>query len=268
MYMHGNQAGTTPLTDQQALDFLGPVPPGIPGVNTFMMTPTNMTMEMHMLCIMRGITDDVTMYLMPMWMDDTMDMFRRDGTTIRSSNSGLGDLPFGALWRIYQGCADELILNLGVSAPAGDINNQTSMPMGMGMGMGMGMPMSMPFPYSMRLGHGTWDACPGITYRRYWDHASIGVQGTCDLPLGMNDADYRVGNEYRRTAWLAYLLDAKKSIAATFRVEGLWQGNCVGAGSPVESLHDEWSQSKHAGWRLPQFWLWLDVQAAKQSWSA
>ena len=66
VYMHGNQSGTTPLTDQQALDFIGSVPPGTPGVDAFMYAPTGMTMEMHMLHIMRGITDNVTAYVMPM----------------------------------------------------------------------------------------------------------------------------------------------------------------------------------------------------------
>ena len=39
--------GATRLTDQQALDFLGPVPPGTPGVNAYMMVPTHGTIETH-----------------------------------------------------------------------------------------------------------------------------------------------------------------------------------------------------------------------------
>ena len=90
-YMAGNQAGTTPLSNQQAFN--------APGGGMYMMAPTSMTMEMHMLDIMRGITDDVTVYLMPTWTDDTMNMLMNDGTTFRMSNGGVGDLPFGALWR-------------------------------------------------------------------------------------------------------------------------------------------------------------------------
>ena len=47
--------------------------------------------------------------------------------------------------------------------------------------------------------------------------------------MGLNDADYRVGDEYRVSAWFAYLLDEDKRLAATFRVEGLWRNNYVGA---------------------------------------
>ena len=147
MYMDGNRAGTTRLTDPQSLDFIGTVPPGVPGVSAYGATPTSMTMEMHMLHVMRGITDDITAYIMPMWMVNTMDHLRRNGTTFTTSNKGFSDLHFGALWRFYNGCTDELILNLRFSAPTGDIDNVTSIP--------TGSPSE--FPYPMRLGHGTWD---------------------------------------------------------------------------------------------------------------
>jgi len=219
MYMDGNRAGTNRLTDQQALNFIGTVPPGIPGVSAYGATPTSMTMEMHMLHIMRGVTDDITAYIMPMWMVNTMDHLRRDGTTFTTSNSGFSDLHFGALWRVYNGCTDELILNFRFSAPTGDIDNVTSIP--------TGAPTE--FPYPMRLGHGTWDARPAITYRSYRERASLGLQGSFVLPMGINDSDYRVGNEYRANAWFSYLLDSDKKLAAMFRIEGLWRSNFVGA---------------------------------------
>jgi len=50
-----------------------------------------------------------------------------------------------------------------------------------------------------------------------------------DLPMGLNDAHYRVGDEYRVTGWFAYLLDAEKRLAVSYRVEGLWRTDYVGA---------------------------------------
>ena len=38
-----------------------------------------------------------------------------------------------------------------------------------------------------------------------------------------------MGHEYRVNGWIALLLDDQKKPAATFRVEGLWRGNVVGA---------------------------------------
>jgi hypothetical protein len=218
-YMNGNQAGATPLGDRQALDFLGPVPPGTPGVDTFMHVPLRMTMEMHMICIMRGLTDNVSAYVMPVWMINTGDHLNRDGTTFRACNSGFGDLQFGALWRVVHEPDDEVIVNLGFGSPTGDINNQMVMPSG----------MSMEYGYPMRLGRGTWGGRPAVTYRHYWEHSSLGFQGLIDLPMGINDSDYRAGNEYRANVWFAQLLDADKRLALTFRVEGLWRSDYVGA---------------------------------------
>ena len=220
-YLGGDQTGTTPLSTQAAFN--------APGGGMYMMVPTGMTMEMHMLDIMRGITDDFTLYLMPTWTDNTMNMLMSDGTTFRMTNGGFSDLPLGALWRIYHGQTDDVVLNIGFTAPTGDIHNMTMMP------MGMGMSMLTAFPYTMRLGNGTWDACPGITYKHYWEQASFGFQGTFDLPMGLNDEQCRVGNQYRATAWLAYLLDRKKSLAATFRVEGLWRSNYVGVDPQLDA---------------------------------
>ena len=218
MFMHGNRAGTRNLTPQQSLDFIG-TPPGVPAQDFYVATPLRMTMEMHMLHVMRGVTDNVTAYIMPMWMVNTMDHLRRDGTNFTTSNSGFSDLHFGALWRICNGHSDELIANFRFSAPTGDIDNRTSIP--------MGMPGE--FPYPMRLGHGTWDALPAVTYRSYWECGSLGLQGSCGLPMGFNDSDYRVGNEYRVNAWFSQLLDRDKRLAVTFRTEGLWRSNFVGA---------------------------------------
>ena len=190
MYMDGNRAGSSQLTDQRALNFIGSVPPGVTEMSAYMATPTHMTMEMHMFHIMGGMTEDITAYVMPMWMSNTMDHLRRNGTTFTTNNSGFSDLHFGALWRAYNGCSDELILNFHFSAPTGDIDNRTSVP--------TGSPTE--FPYPMRLGHGTWDALPGITYRSYWERASLGLQSTCLLPLGTNDSGYSVGKEYRLDA--------------------------------------------------------------------
>ena len=213
-YMDGNRAGASNLSDQQALDFLGPG-------KMFMMVPTSMTMETHMLPIMRGVTDDVTAYVMPMWMVNMMDMVNRKGMITETANSGFGDLPFGALWRACKGENDELIFNVGFSAPTGNIDSINPM------SMGMGAPSR--YPYTMRLGHGTWDARPAVTYRYYWDRASFGLQGSFDLPMGLNDLGYQVGDEYRVNAWFAYLLDEDKRLALTFRMEGLWRNNYVGA---------------------------------------
>ena len=223
MYMQGNRQGTTDIPTAATFDIT------INGATTNMhATPLNMTMEMHMLHIMYGWSDDVTLYIMPMWSSLTMD-HQRDtpfgpnpmlsGTTFTTHNNGFDDMVLGALWRIYEGCTDELIVNLAFSVPTGDINRTTTVPLGTG--------MAVPYPYPMRIGSGTVDGRPAVTYKSYYDHGSLGIQYAADLTIGKNSRDYAVGDEHRLDAWYPWL--PCYNLALSYRVENLWRNNFDGA---------------------------------------
>ena len=229
MYMDGNRSGTDSLTVAEAFTVGQAL-----GTNNAA-TPTNMTMEMHMLHIMYGMTDEVTLYVMPMWWSNTMDHLRATpfgpnpplaGTPFTTHNSGFGDLVFGGLWKIYETEYDEWIVNLGFSVPTGDIDRTTTVPTGL---------VAQEFPYPMRLGSGTFDFRPGVTYKRFWEYWSMGLQAQFDLPLDRNTENYRMGNEYRANAWIARVLDCEKRWAVSFRVEGLFRSNFVGADPNLNS---------------------------------
>jgi len=213
MYMDGNRVGTRSVTDQQALTEGQAL-----GTNNGA-TPTEMTMEMHMIHIMYGWTEDVTLYTMIMFNSLTMDHLRNNGTTFTTHNSGIADTAFGALWRVYHRPDRELNLNLGFSVPTGEISTRTTEPSG-------GL-VEQELPYPMRRGSGTFNARPGITYKRYLCHGSYGVQLQTDLPIGRNWDDYTVSDEFRLNFWYAHLL--RDRLAVSFRVENLWETNFEGA---------------------------------------
>ena len=102
-----------------------------------------------------------------------------------------------------------------MSAPTGDIDRRVG---------GAGPE----FPYPMRLGSGTFDLLPGITYKRYGERGSFGTQFQTYLPLGTNSEDYSVGEEYKLNFWGARLFGPCDQFAATFRVETLWRENYSG----------------------------------------
>ncbi len=219
MYMDGNQIGNRGVPDSAAFGF---------GGTNLAAIPTNMTMEMHMIHVMYGWTEDVTVYVMPMWKSLTMEHLRNTpfppnaglaGTSFTTHNSGFGDLTMGALWRVYEGCSDEVIVNLGLSVPTGDIDRATRVPTG-------GL-VAQELPYPMRLGSGTVNARPGITYKSYFDHGSIGLQYQTDLPISHNSESYSVSKEHRVNAWYTWL--ACDQLAFSFRAEGLWRSNYTGA---------------------------------------
>ena len=79
----------------------------------------------------------------------------------------------------------------------------------------------------MRRGSGTFDARPGFTYMSFYDHGSLGLQFQSDLPIGRNDEDYSVGDEFRLSGWYSWL--ACDRLAFSYRVEGVWRDNYDGA---------------------------------------
>lgn len=215
MYMDGMRAGTTSLGDDASRLAVN----NGTGVN-FMVTPTRMTMDMHMIHVMRGWTDNVTLYVMPTVLDNSMDHLTGTGVTFNTRITGFGDLPFGALWRIYEGETDELIVNVGFSAPTGQIRTlvDTGPPPAPGT----------TFPYPMRLGSGTFDARPGVTYKSYGEMHTFGLQYQTDVPIGKNYRGYREGQEHRLNAWITRLIGCERKLALSYRAEALFRDAFVG----------------------------------------
>ena len=214
MSMHGIQQGRTSISPSEFLNSQGPM--------GFMMAPSTMNMEMHMVHFMWAPSDKTTLYVMPMLVDNTMKMKYLSNSKIRTINSrnrGFGDLPFGALIKIKETKCDEWIVNIGWSAPTGDIDNQKPT---------LESGMSADFPYAMRLGKGSWAARPGLTYKRYHDKGVFGVQFQSDIVLGSNSEGYSASDDYRLNAWATRCLDADKTLAASFRVEADWRSKIRG----------------------------------------
>ena len=180
-----------------------------------------------MLHIMYGVTDDATAYMMVMLPSLTMDHIRGPanmagggpGSPFTTHNSGFGDLAFGALVRVWEGDDDELILNLGGSAPTGDIYRTTTIPTA-------GM-VAQPLPYPMRLGSGTFNFRPGVTWKHYFNSGSFGLQYQSVNPVGKNYRGYAVGDDFRLNTWYTHLLT--DNLAMSVRLENQWVTNFDGA---------------------------------------
>ncbi|MEM8912610.1 MAG: transporter [Planctomycetota bacterium] len=215
MYMDGNRAGTKSLNDSEVFSFDTSTNRGA--------TPTNMTHEMHMVHLMRGMTENITLYTMLMLPSLTMDHLRGPGNPAGSGpftthNSGFGDTTIGALLRLYTDSDDDLILNLGGSLPTGSLFRTSSAPTN-------GL-VDQPLPYPMRLGSGTFNARPGLTWKRYCDGGSVGLQFQTDLPLGRNYRDYSVGDTFQLNTWYSHLWT--NQFSTSIRLENQWKTNYDG----------------------------------------
>ena len=192
-----------------------------PSGEGFLVTPTRMEMEMHMLGLMHAPTDNLTLMFMAPYIVNTMDHVRRDGKRFTTESEGFGDISLSGLVKIYDQKRQRVHLNLGVSAPTGSIGEEDVVP-------GLGVTQ---LPYPMQLGSGTWDMKPGITYLGQADQVSWGAQIMGSLPLGTNNHGYSKGNSVMATAWTARVLNDWSS--ASLRLTGTSWENYDGSDSEL-----------------------------------
>ena len=115
----------------------------------YMMAPTSMTMDMHMLMLMYGLTDRLTLMATPTYQEKSMDMVMNMGMGNRPEPTmhtrGIGDTELRAIYQIHKDWAG----SLGVSLPTGNIDQNFTT-----------MHMQFRAPYGMQLGSGTYDLIP------------------------------------------------------------------------------------------------------------
>ena len=238
MYMDDNKIGTRNISDAASMGMPAPPPPPgltVNGIRTNAgATPTQMNMEMHMVHLMYGVTDDVSIYTMLMFPSLTMDHIRGfgnmagggPGSPFTTHNSGIGDTSFGALIKLLDDEDDDLLLNLGFSVPTGNIYETSTAPTAGG--------TPLPLPYPMRKGSGTFNAKPGITWRHYAEQGSFGAQFQTDLPIGRNYRGYSVSDTFQLNFWYSHLLT--DNVALSVRIENLWKSNYHGADPATNDL--------------------------------
>ncbi|MEM7013205.1 MAG: hypothetical protein AAF585_17170 [Verrucomicrobiota bacterium] len=209
MNMAGMRNGTDSLSSEDVFALGFPV------------TPTKMTMEMHMIGLMFAPTDAITLFAMTNLLQIEMEHVTRAGTIPRrlrgerftTASEDWGDTRFGALIKFHDCKFHRAHLNLGLSAPTGTIDAED--------------PGQLPYP--MQTGSGTWDLLAGATWlgqdrSGLW---SYGAQGLGTIRLGENDADYSLGDRVEASIWLARLLGEHLSVSG--RLGWTWNDEIEGA---------------------------------------
>jgi hypothetical protein len=184
---------------------------------------TSMEMNMHMFDLMYAPSDRLTLMAMLPYMQMSMHHLTAGGTRFTQSTEGIGDLQAMALITVYgdiRKSGNRIVLNAGMSFPTGSIDakdhdlGQISQPLEV-------------LEYRMQLGSGTYDLLPGITYLGDSDKWSWGAQTLEIVRLGRNSHDYRLGNQYGGSAWVAYAVT--DWLAPSLRVNGQVWENINGA---------------------------------------
>jgi len=186
MRMDGNRSGTSGASRQDVFN------------QGFLVSPTDMDMEMHMFGFMYAPTDWVTLSVMLPWVELSMDhVVGMNGLEFTTKSDHVGDLRVSGLFTILETDTHHLHLNAGVSFPTGTTRERDQVPMPM-----RGF-VEARLPYPMQIGSGTYDLVPGATYTGSIDAISWGAQALGTVRTGRNKNGYRLGNKVDLTAWLA-----------------------------------------------------------------
>jgi hypothetical protein len=192
----------------------------------YIMSPTSMKMDMHMLMAMYGITDRLTAMVMLNYNMSSMgmEMFTTDGhnhagmegmTATSMSNhtmnsNGFSDTKLQFLYGLKKHKNYQILVNLGCNIPTGSIQFK-------GSSSDMMYPNNR-LPYGMQLGSGTFDALPGLTYLYQKNDLTYSIQASSIVRLGYNQVGYKLGDEASLNTWLAYTwLD---NLSSSVRFEG------------------------------------------------
>lgn len=158
----------------------------------FTVTPSAMSMQMHMFDVMYGLTDRLTLMAMVPFSRMAMASRTRTGTSFTTSTQGVGDVELAAHYALYYEDLDYLLGRLALSLPTGAIDVRDDTP----------ARAEQKLPYPMQLGSGTFDVSSGLTYIDRVGRWAWGAHGDVTVSLGRNRNSYRLGNRYHAGAWL------------------------------------------------------------------
>ncbi|MEM6910857.1 MAG: transporter [Verrucomicrobiota bacterium] len=191
MSMGGNFVGSDQVSDRQVIT------PTALGGQGFLVTPTEMTMTMHMLGAMFAPTEDLTLLAMVPYVLLEMDHLRSPALgaprTFTTASEGFGDASLGLLYDLLDLRGQKVHGGLQLILPTGKTDQTDFVP----------GPGETRLPYPMQSGFGSWGLQPSLTYLVQSGAWSGGAQGSYQFFLQKNQEDYRPGNRAEATAWLA-----------------------------------------------------------------
>jgi hypothetical protein len=211
MDMVGNRDGTDRLSIAEILDANGQY--------GFMITPTRMPMQMHMLGVMYAPIDEVTLIASLPVVDLFMDHVTRAGGEFTTNSINVGDLRVGGMIPLAQFGDQSVHVTALVSLPVGAIDETDVTP--------ASSPSFVLLPYPMQTGSGTFDLRPSLTYLGQTEWWSWGGQASAVIRTGTNDNDYSLGNRYSGTFWAARRFS--RWVSASARIEGTTWDDIEGA---------------------------------------
>jgi len=198
--------------------------------NQYLMSSDKMQMSMHMLMVMYGLTNRITLMGMVDFNRSTMNMNAPEGSAhvhngvAMSSGmehtmkaSGIGDVSLTGLFSIVNSFNHHVLLSGGISIPTGSVQTKDN--------------SGERYPYMMQQGSGTWDVLPGVTYMFQQNKIMASTQLYSTIRTGYNSVGYKLGNKIAINGWVAYRWF--NWLSTSLRVEGNAAGRIQGTDSDL-----------------------------------
>lgn len=175
--MDGNLDGTDEVSSAEILQ-------------DFFFAPRAMTMQTHMFMGMYAPTDKLTLMVMLPYIRKEMDMLAFDGERFSTHSDGIGDVELRGVYRLFEtsDARHRFLLRGGIGLPTGSIDATMD---------------GFQLEYPMQLGSGTFSLLPGLAYIGQCLPWGWGADFKSTIQLGTNDQDYRLGNRYQPSIWIA-----------------------------------------------------------------
>lgn len=211
MEMAGLQSQTSEVSQEDAIND-----------SRFNVSPRFMLMDKHVFGAMYGFSDKVTGAIMLPFISQSMS-HNHTSTVVnhfRRGFQGFGDAQVSAIYQSAKTDTYEILLDGGVSLPLGTIAADDKGHL----------------PYPMQLGSGTVDMLPGVTVKGKLPNPNQtwGSQLSAILRSGYNDQGYRLGNQYKATAWLAN--DYTPNLSGSFRLTYISQDSIIGEDDDIPTI--------------------------------
>ncbi len=115
------------------------------------------------------------------------------GSKYTIHTDGIGDLKIYALVPFMRKGNERLHFYLGLGTPTSNVDDREKI-----------QGVNTLVPYDMQIDEGTWNLMPGFAYRGHRGGLGWGLQASGTFRLSENEKDYRLGDSYEVTGWLAH----------------------------------------------------------------
>jgi len=217
-YMRMNMEGLLDGTDEVSAESISGAVSATGGKDPnkrYQMAPTSMSMSMHMLMGMVGLSPSLSAMVMGSYVTNKMDMAMNHGgvagtgghtgghggtgtsgaavMTHQMETAGLGDTQVALSYAV----SDPLWVSLAVSLPTGSTGEEVVMMQGLEKERAS---------YGMQLGTGTVDLIPSATWEVTKGDHQWGLQTSYRYHVGENSWGYTLGNKIEASTWRKYQL--------------------------------------------------------------